>query len=135
MLIQSLMRNPKPIGVVGLGLMGSALAERLSGAGPAVLGFDVDAAKCEALEQAGSAVAASLPEVAQGCDFIFVAVFDTDQVEAVTEKELLPAIGGNSGKTILCISTCDPDRIAALAARTEPRGLHFLEAPVSGTSE
>jgi len=129
------MSDPKPIGIVGLGLMGTALAERLFAAGHAVLGFDIDAAKAKALAKAGSAAAASLPELAQRCDFIFVAVFDTDQVEAVTEKELLPAVGENSGKTVLCVSTCDPDRLAALAARTEPHGLHFLEAPVSGTSE
>ena len=36
---------------------------------------------------------------------------------------------------MIATSTCDPDRIAALAARVTPRGLHFLEAPVSGTSE
>lgn len=129
------MSDPKPIGIVGLGLMGAALAERLSAAGHAVLGFDIDAAKAKALTKTGSAVAASLPQLAQRCDFIFVAVFDTDQVEAVTEKDLLPAVGENSGKTVLCVSTCDPDRIAALAARTEPHGLHFLEVPVSGTSE
>jgi len=129
------MSDPKPIGIVGLGLMGAALAERLSAARQAVLGFDIDAAKARALAKTGSAVAASLPQLAQRCDFIFVAVFDTDQVEAVIEKELLPAVGENSGKTVLCVSTCDPDRIAALAARIEARGLHFLEVPVSGTSE
>jgi 3-hydroxyisobutyrate dehydrogenase-like beta-hydroxyacid dehydrogenase len=129
------MSDSKPIGIVGLGLMGTALAERLNSAGHALLGFDIDVAKREAIKTAGRGVAASLPELAHRCEFIFVAVFDTDQVEAVTEKELLPAVGEGSGKTVLCVSTCDPDRIAALAARTEPRGLHFLEAPVSGTSE
>jgi putative dehydrogenase len=49
--------------------------------------------------------------------------------------DLQQAVGDRSGKTILCVSTCDPDRIAALAARTESRGLHFVDAPVSGTSE
>ena len=129
------MSDAKPIGIVGLGLMGMALAERLTGAGHAVLGFDIDATKGQALKKVGGAAAAWLPELARKCDFIFVAVFDTDQVEAVTEKELLPAVGENSGKIVLCVSTCDPDRIAALALRTAPHGLHFVEAPVSGTSE
>ena len=129
------MSDPKPIGIVGLGLMGMALAERLTGAGHAVLGFDIDTAKAATLGKRENAAAASLAEVAKRCDLIFVAVFDTDQVEAVTERELLPALGEKSGKTILCVSTCDPDRIAALAARVAPRGLHFVEAPVSGTSE
>ena len=35
---------------------------------------------------------------------------------------------------MLCTSTCDPDRIAALAARVAPKGIRFLETPVSGSS-
>ncbi len=129
------MSEQKPIGIVGLGLMGTALAERLTNAGYATLGFDIDAAKGKAFKAGGGAVATSLPDVAHRCDFIFLAVFDTDQVEAAVERELLPAAGEKSGKTVLCVSTCDPDRIAALAARVAPHGLHFVEAPVSGTSE
>jgi 3-hydroxyisobutyrate dehydrogenase-like beta-hydroxyacid dehydrogenase len=127
------MTAPKRIGIVGLGLMGSALAERLIGAGYAVLGFDIDAEKQRALGSMGGNSAASLAEVARRCDILFLAVFDTDQVEAVTE-ELLAAVGPNSGRIVLCASTCDPDRIAALAARVAPQGLHFLDTPVSGTS-
>jgi 3-hydroxyisobutyrate dehydrogenase-like beta-hydroxyacid dehydrogenase len=125
----------KPIGIVGLGLMGSALAERLLGAGYAVLGFDIDAEKQSVLERLGGTSAATLAEVAHGCDVQFLAVFDTDQVEAVVEGGLLPALGPGSGKTILCASTCDPDRIVALAQRLAPLGLHLLDTPISGTSE
>lgn len=133
------MTAPKPIGIVGLGLMGSALAERLIGAGYGVVGFDIDADKRRALEQIGGAVAASLPEVAQRCDVLFLAVFDTDQVEEVVENGLLAAVLADMGpgvdKILLCASTCDPDRIAALAQRVVTRGLRLLDAPVSGTSE
>jgi len=62
-------------------------------------------------------------------------VFNTDQVEDVVERELLPALGPASGKVLLCASTCDPDRIAALARRVAPQGLHLLDTPISGTSE
>jgi 3-hydroxyisobutyrate dehydrogenase-like beta-hydroxyacid dehydrogenase len=128
------MTAPKQIGIVGLGLMGSALAERLIGAGGyAVLGFDIDAEKQHALARLGGKSAASLAEVARRCDILFLAVFDTDQVEAVT-AEILAAVGPGSGRIVLCTSTCDPDRIAALAARVAPQGLHFLDTPVSGTS-
>jgi 3-hydroxyisobutyrate dehydrogenase-like beta-hydroxyacid dehydrogenase len=123
------------IGIVGLGLLGSALAQRLLGAGYAVIGFDIDPQRQAALEKMGGTFAASLPEVAQRCRAMFVAVFDTEQVEAVVEGTLLPAIGVNSGKILLCASTCDPDRIAALAGRIESQGLHLLETPISGTSE
>jgi 3-hydroxyisobutyrate dehydrogenase-like beta-hydroxyacid dehydrogenase len=127
------MTASKPIGIVGLGLMGSALAERLIGAGYAVLGFDIDAEKQRALVRLGGTSAASLAEVARHCNILFLAVFDTDQVEAVTEV-LLAAVRPGSDRIVLCASTCDPDRIAVLAARVAPQGLHFLDTPVSGTS-
>ena len=46
------------IGLIGLGLMGSALAERLLGASYEVFGHDIDSARCEALESIGGSVAA-----------------------------------------------------------------------------
>jgi 3-hydroxyisobutyrate dehydrogenase-like beta-hydroxyacid dehydrogenase len=73
--------------------------------------------------------------VARQCDVLFLAVFNTEQVEEVVERDLLPALGAGSGKILLCASTCDPDRIAALAERVAPRGLHLLDTPISGTSE
>ena len=129
------MTASKPIGMVGLGLMGSALTERLIGAGLGVAGFDVDAEKQRAWQRLGGSVAASLAKVAGLCDAIFLAVFDTAQVEQVVESGLLPAAGPGSGKIILCASTCDPDRIGALALRMAPHGIHLLDAPISGTSE
>lgn len=125
----------RQIGIVGFGLMGRALAERLLGAGHRVVGFDIDADKLRGLEKLGGTAAASLGDVARRCDVLFLAVFDTEQVEEVVERDLLPVIGAGSGKILLCASTCDPDRIAALAERVAPKGLHFLDTPISGTSE
>jgi 3-hydroxyisobutyrate dehydrogenase-like beta-hydroxyacid dehydrogenase len=62
-------------------------------------------------------------------------VFSTEQVEDVVENHLLPALGDGSGKIVLCMSTCDPDRVAALAGRVIPRGIRYLDVPVSGTSD
>ena len=125
----------RQIGIVGCGLMGSALAERLLGAGYGVVGFDIDAAKLGKLQALGG-IAAALPSaVACQCDALFLAVFNTAQVEEVVERELLPALGAGSDRILLCASTCDPDRIAALARRIEPHRLHLLDTPISGTSE
>jgi putative dehydrogenase len=119
-----------PVGIIGLGLMGEVYARRLMAAGFSVIGFDVDPAKNQRLGQIGGR-AGSIVEIAEKCDPIVLAVFNTDQVEEVVERALLPAA---SGKIVLCTSTCDPDRIAALAARVGDR-LRFLETPVSGASE
>jgi 3-hydroxyisobutyrate dehydrogenase-like beta-hydroxyacid dehydrogenase len=120
------------IGVIGLGLMGEVLAGRLMAAGFGVLGYDVDPAKNARLAARGGKAAGSLAGVA-ACGVIALAVFSTDQVEDVVEKALLPAVV--SGTVVLCTSTCDPDRIAALGQRLSGSKIRFLETPVSGTSE
>jgi 3-hydroxyisobutyrate dehydrogenase-like beta-hydroxyacid dehydrogenase len=129
------MSETSPVGLVGVGLMGEALALRLIGAGLRVIGFDIDAAKTARLAALGGETAASIAELAQQCDPIVLAVFDTDQVEAVVEHEVLPALGEESGKVVICTSTCDPDRIVRLGTRVSAHGVTLLEAPVSGTSE
>jgi 3-hydroxyisobutyrate dehydrogenase-like beta-hydroxyacid dehydrogenase len=123
------------IGVIGLGLMGEVLSCRLIDGGQSVVGYDIDAAKGARLAAMGGRAAASIAEVARACDPIVLAVFDTPQVEDVIENHILPAVGETSRKILLCTSTCDPDRIAALGERVIPRGIRFLETPVSGTSE
>ncbi len=129
------MTGSRPIGIVGLGLMGSALAQRLIGAGYGVVGFDFDADKLRPLERIGVDGAASLAELAHRCDVLFLAVFDTDQVEDVVENGLLAAVDLGVDKILLSASTCDPDRIATLAQRAALRGLRLLDTPISGTSE
>src|SRR5262249_61727011 len=104
------MTASKPIGMVGLGLMGSALTERLIGAGLGVAGFDVDAEKQRAWQRLGGSGAASLAEGAGLCDAIFLAVFDTAQVEQGGEGGVLPAAGPGPGNIILRASNRDPGR-------------------------
>jgi 3-hydroxyisobutyrate dehydrogenase-like beta-hydroxyacid dehydrogenase len=123
------------VGLVGLGLMGEAIAGRLLAAGFGVLGFDIDPAKNGRLVAMGGQSAASIADLARRSGPIMLAVFSTDQVEQVVEGELLPALGDSSSRIVMCSSTVDPDRIAALAERVAPRGIRFLEVPVSGTSE
>ena len=121
-----------PIGLVGLGLMGTALARRLLGAGFPVRGFDIDAPRRKDFAALGGAEARSIAEIARSCPIVALAVFTTEQVEQVIEG---PAgLIGAQTRVVICASTCDPDRIAALAARVRERGLALLEVPVSGTS-
>lgn len=128
----------KPVGLIGTGLMGTACAKRLRAAGFDVLGYDVDPAKLAQLAALGGHAARSIAEIARSCDKVVLTVFDTDQVEDAVEgpQGLLagrPADG--PPLTAVCVSTCDPDRIAGLAKRLPAGRLRFVEAPVSGTSE
>jgi 3-hydroxyisobutyrate dehydrogenase-like beta-hydroxyacid dehydrogenase len=125
------MTTARLIAIAGLGLLGSALAHRLIGAGFSPKGFDIDAVKTAAFAKTGG-LAATLDEVAR-CDVVLLAVFDTNQVEDVVQNALLPALTPGVPKTVLVASTCDPDRIAALAARLAPQ-LTLIETPVSGSS-
>jgi 3-hydroxyisobutyrate dehydrogenase-like beta-hydroxyacid dehydrogenase len=122
------------VGVIGIGLLGQAFVHRLRGAGFEVVGFDVDPAKTATLADLGGRTALSVADLARRCDPLVLAVFSTDQVETVVESELLSALGEGSGKIVLCASTCDPERIAALGQRVATRGLRLLETPVSGAS-
>src|SRR5690348_15316070 len=119
------------VGVIGFGLMGEVLAGRLIAAGFGVVGTDIDPAKNARIVGLGGRAAASAAEVA-ACGVVVLAVFSTDQVETVVERELLPA--AKPGTVVLCTSTCDPDRIEALGQRLAGGKLKFLETPVSGTS-
>ena len=125
------------VGVIGAGLMGTACARRLMQAGFEVLAYDVDEAKRAAIAKLGARAAASVGETVGQSTAVVLAVFNTDQVEQVIESEggVLDTVGtGAHSPVLICTSTCDPDRLTALAARVGPRGVRFLEVPISGTS-
>jgi len=124
-----------PVAIIGLGLMGEVYALRLIDAKIPVSGFDIDPKRRTRVAEIGGNPAASIAELAKSARCIIVAVFNTEQVEDVIEGSLLPVLGNDSGKIVLCMSTCDPDRMAALADRVIPRGIRFLDVPVSGTSD
>lgn len=124
-----------PIAIIGLGLMGEVYAQRLIDAGIAVTGYDVDPARRARLAEIGGTPADTIGELAKPARAILLAVFNMAQVEDVIENHLLPALGESSNKIVVCMSTVDPDQVAALAARVTPRGIRYLDVPVSGTSD
>ena len=124
-----------PVAIIGLGLMGEVYAQRLLDAGFSVSGFDIDPARRAHLKEIGGQPAETIAELAKPASCIIVAVFSTAQVEDVIENHLLPALGDGSNKIVLVMSTIGPDQVAALAARVIPRGIRYLDVPVSGTSD
>jgi 3-hydroxyisobutyrate dehydrogenase-like beta-hydroxyacid dehydrogenase len=124
-----------PVAIIGLGLMGEVYAQRLLDAKIPVSGFDIDPARRARLAEIGGSPVPSIVDLPKAARCVIVAVFSTEQVEDVVERQLLPALGEGSGKIVLCMSTCDPDRVAALADRMILRGIRYLDVPVSGTSD
>jgi 3-hydroxyisobutyrate dehydrogenase-like beta-hydroxyacid dehydrogenase len=127
--------NDSPVAVIGLGLMGEVYARRLLDARIPVIGYDIDPSKRDRLDAIGGRSVDGIAELAKHARCIIIAVFNTDEVEDVIEQHLLPALGEGSKKIVLCMSTCDPDKVSALAERVIPRGIQYLDVPVSGTSE
>jgi 3-hydroxyisobutyrate dehydrogenase-like beta-hydroxyacid dehydrogenase len=126
--------SQSPVAIIGLGLMGEVFAQRLLDAGFAVTGFDVDPARRARLAEIGGHPAGTIAELAKPARCVVIAVFSTAQVEDVVENHLLPELGEGSNKIVLVMSTCDPDAVAALAARVVPRGIRYLDVPASGAS-
>lgn len=123
------------IGIVGLGLVGCALASRLRGQGWHVVGFDIRAEATESFAAAGGRVANSLGELGMAVPCALLAVFDTHGVLQVLEGDhglLAPA---HAVRTVIDCSTGSPELIEPLAARLGSRGIEFLEAPLSGSSQ
>jgi putative dehydrogenase len=124
------MPGDTPVGIIGLGLMGTALAERLVGAGMAVIGFDIDPNRCNAFGDDGRKVAASVSDLAGQSHAIVIAVHDGAQVEALLgELEHSPA-----RPSLICTTTCAPGEIERIAARAAKAAFAVIEAPISGTS-
>lgn len=120
----------RPVGLAGLGLVGSALAARLIEAGQAVLGWDPDPARRAALAEVGGTAADGSAALGRDCTSLIVAVFDLEQAADLISN--LPQ--GERRATLICVTTCDPDGAQRLAGLAAAKGWGFVEFPISGTS-
>lgn len=130
------------VGLVGLGLVGTALAKRLKHAGYACIGFDVRSEAMRVFEMAGFATAPSVVDIAQKSNTLILAVFDTSGVievakqielnrhaqQKVLQSDHLPVL------TLIDCSTGDPMKLAELAQQLAASHVHLIEAPLSGSS-
>jgi 3-hydroxyisobutyrate dehydrogenase-like beta-hydroxyacid dehydrogenase len=127
---------PGHIGLIGLGLglVGSAMAERLIADRFNVIGFDIDPAKREHVKQFGLATANSPAEATGQADRVILSLPDTDAVLQVVEGPGGILEAKTNPKYIVDTTTGEPDIIAALAKRLVGRDIYFLDAPFSGSS-
>ena len=114
------MANERVVGLIGLGLLGSAIAARLAEAGFDVIGYDRSA---EAMRR----FAGRSGDAARQAKRIVLAVFDTPDVEE--------AVRDSHARLYIDCTTGDPLRIEALAARLASEGIGYVEAPIAGGSE
>ena len=124
--------TPPTVGLLGLGIMGSAMSPHLLAAGFEVVGFDVSSAQLAAFAAMGGTPAASPRTVAQRADIVISVLPSVKALdEVVTGPDGLLA-AGRSGQILIEASTLpleDKERVRAAAA---PR-LTVLDCPLSGT--
>jgi 2-hydroxy-3-oxopropionate reductase len=119
------------IGIVGVGLLGTAVAERLLGAGFEVSGYDTRPGQLAVLRARGLRPVAGAAETATGADAVLTILPSLDSVERVV-RELIETAAGAT--VLVQMSTISPSLTRSLAGAAADRGLGFLDAPMSGTS-
>jgi putative dehydrogenase len=123
----------KRVGVVGLGIMGSAFASSLLGKGFEVVGYDVEQDRIDELEAAGGHRAASPAAVAAASEAVITALPSVAALEAVVGGEDGLVAGAHDGLIVIEMGTLPLDAKEQARHALEPHGVTVLDAPVSGT--
>ena len=119
------------IGIVGLGLLGSALAGRLHRSGYQVIGYDLSPAARQAFQELGGGVKPAARDVAAECDILILSLPDSKVVAAVIAEIELAL---RAGQIVIDTTTGEPADAATLGDRLQARGVKFVEATVGGSS-
>lgn len=115
------------VGVVGLGKMGGAFAERLRAQGHETVGYDVFEAALTRFKEAGGRPG-TLDDIA-ACPVVLSSLPSDGEVADAFSDDLLQRMRGD---TIVELSTILPETVVALATRGEQHGVHVIDCPVSG---
>jgi len=122
------------IAFVGLGAMGSAMAQRLLAAGHAVTGYNRTRAKAEALASRGLVVADSARAAVEGAEVVLSMVTDSDALRDVALRDDGILAGLGRGAVWAEMSTVSPAVTRMLGERVQDKGASLLDAPVSGST-
>ena len=125
-------QNPRErtIGLIGVGLVGSALAERFLHANCQVVGYDVSVERqCELIALGGQA-ASHVEDIFAAADSVVVSLPTSEVAASVLDAVSVPF----NGKTIIDTTTGEPEQMAGLGLRLETRGARYLDATIAGSS-
>jgi 3-hydroxyisobutyrate dehydrogenase-like beta-hydroxyacid dehydrogenase len=119
----------QPIGLIGTGLFGTALAERLLVEGVPLRVYNRTREKAAPLLVQGAKWS---DNPLRECRRVIFSLYTTDQVADVLEQM---KDGIQPGQTIIDTSTSDPKQTTTLGQQLAERDISYLEAPFSGSSE
>jgi 3-hydroxyisobutyrate dehydrogenase-like beta-hydroxyacid dehydrogenase len=128
------MHRPERVGLVGLGLVGKAVASRLMSHGYSVAGHDIDPAACDAAAALGVEVLASPREVGTSANRIILSLPDASAVEDVLWGGGGLAEACSSGSTILDTTTTRPEDTQRHHASLRNRNVRFIDVTLVGSS-
>jgi L-threonate 2-dehydrogenase len=120
----------KTVGIVGLGIMGGAIARNLVERGWRVIGFDIDAARCAELASAGVSIAGDVTDVARDVPVIMTSLPGPAPAEQVAR---IIADSGQSPRVVLELSTLAIADKLRFEAILKQAGHIALDCPLSGT--
>ena len=122
----------EPVGLIGIGLLGSAMAERLLAAGFSVTGHDVVPQRVAEFEAAGGLVVASAKEVALACRRIVLSLPNSSICSQIL-AEICPVLGPDS--LVIDTTTGSPADAESAALLLGSRGAGYMDASVGGSSK
>lgn len=121
------------VAILGLGIMGSGMANRLLSANFPLTVYNRNREKCISLASAGALLADSPREAASRSQIILSMVADDAASRNVWMGKEGALVGASAGSVLIESSTLSGDWIRELAAKGAERGCQFLDAPVTGT--
>lgn len=121
------------VAVIGLGSMGHGIAQSAMNGGLQTHGFDVAEARVAAFRAQGGAEGA-LADIAGTLDAVIVVVLNADQTRSVLFGADGVVTRLRAGATVIACATVPPDFAREMAAGCAERGVHYLDAPISGGS-
>jgi len=120
------------VGFIGVGNMGNPMASNVLKAGFPMIVYDRNPQAMENLLQAGAQRAASAREVVEGSEIVLTSLPASPDVEAVYLEPGGLVDSAKPGTMLIDLSSVLPSTPRKIEPRAQARGVHFLEAPVSG---
>ncbi|MBP8019277.1 MAG: NAD(P)-dependent oxidoreductase [Hylemonella sp.] len=123
------------VGLIGLGAMGSGMAQSLRRAGYSVQVFDLRREVAEAFARDGGTAHETLASLGAASDVVISVVVNAAQTEAVLFGDGISpgcAASMKSGSVFVMCSTVDPNWSMALEARLRALSILYIDAPISG---
>lgn len=117
------------MGLIGLGNMGTAIAERILDAGYQLIVHNRTPEKADALRALGAVVASTPGDLAGQVDVVITSLADDDALEAVA-GQVVAAAGADA--VLVDMSTVSAAASARVASLAETASVGYLRAPVSG---